>query len=1077
MQRPPDPEDEQQRLDSLQQLNILDSEPEERFDRLTRLARSFFDVPIALVSLVDSHRQWFKSRQGLDACETPREISFCGHAILSDDIFYIADTLKDSRFADNPLVTDAPHIRSYVGAPLKTAGGHRIGTLCIIDDKPRDFTQEQLAHLRDLADCVEGELQQQTIDDANRIIQEKETRLEAVVHTVVDGIMVVDISGRIQTVNPAAERLFDSTEQSMIDEEVGNFIPSLHIEKGKGSFKSKLDALIHDSEEKNLEFSARTRSGGLLYIEFAVNEMELNGNLLYTIIVRDITQRKKSEEDIHRYIDALERLHKITADIKLDTAGRLQAILETGREIFKLPLGIISRIIREQYKIKYVTGPEWAPPAETEFELGGTYCVHTLSAKRPTGFHHAGTSEIKDHPCYKSFGLESYIGVPIMVSGQLYGTLNYSAPEPRAEPFSETDFSLIQLFSRWIGSLIEQERINKELGKETVLRQAILDSANLSIISTDINGVIRSFNRAAEKMLGYSAKELVGKAKPDIFHDSEELEERARVLSWEQNKQIAAGMEVLLEKASKGEADEQQWSYVRKNGSQFQIMLSVTVLRNKNGRITGYLFIGSDITERLAVDKLKSEFISTVSHELRTPLTSIMGAIGVVLSKASEGMSEKARRLLTTARRNSEHLTLLINDILDLEKIESGKLEFEIDELDLVTFSNAAVEANQEYATQKGISLEFNTSLETARVMADSHRLMQVYNNFISNAVKFSPQGAKVVIKVEEKGNLYRVCVQDFGRGIPEEFRSRVFESFAQVDSSDSREKEGTGLGLSICRAIVERMNGRIDYTSRIGEGSQFFFELPKHHSLTILKKDPDADARILICEDNHDVANVLSEILSLEGYKSDQAHTAGHTLDLLKQNNYQLLLLDLNLPDMDGIELLRKIRSNKVYDDLKVVVISVRAEEGRKILNGDAINVVDWIQKPVDQERLSHVLEISLHDDEQHNVLHVEDDVDIIQVTRSLLADSINYTYATSLAKAREELKKNTPDLVLLDMTLPDGSGLDLLNEIRGTCPVIIFSAIEPEKDVAEKTDAILNKSRISNDELLVTIKQVLNG
>lgn len=172
MKKPITPVDEKSRLTSLRSLNILDTQAEERFDRLTRLARRMFGVPIALVSLVDENRQWFKSCIGLDVLETPRDISFCGHAILGEDIFLIPDTEKDERFADNPLVTDAPHIRFYAGCPLRHIDGNKLGTLCIIDSKPRNFTEEDLASLRDLAELAEHELaavQLATFDDLTKI--------------------------------------------------------------------------------------------------------------------------------------------------------------------------------------------------------------------------------------------------------------------------------------------------------------------------------------------------------------------------------------------------------------------------------------------------------------------------------------------------------------------------------------------------------------------------------------------------------------------------------------------------------------------------------------------------------------------------------------------------------------------------------------------------------------------------------------------------------------------------------------------------------------------------------------------
>ena len=223
---------------------------------------------------------------------------------------------------------------------------------------------------------------------------------------------------------------------------------------------------------------------------------------------------------------------------------------------------------------------------------------------------------------------------------------------------------------------------------------------------------------------------------------------------------------------------------------------------------------------------MKSEFVSTVSHELRTPLTSIRGALGLVLGKASVGISDKAKSLLETARRNSERLTLLINDILDLEKIESGHLSLQMQAVDLVKIAQQAVIANEGYAAQHQVSLVLNPSIKQARVMGDEHRLLQVFANLISNAVKFSYPQATVDISIQAQQNGFRVGVKDYGQGIPESFRPHIFSRFAQADSSDTRAKGGTGLGLSITKAIIDSHGGTLAYQSEQGIGTEFYFVL-----------------------------------------------------------------------------------------------------------------------------------------------------------------------------------------------------------------------------------------------------------
>lgn len=911
MRKPDFPADEQRRLQALRDLELLDTPAEERFDRLTRIAQSVFKTPIALVSLVDAERQWFKSRQGLDATETPRDISFCGHAILGDEVFYIPNAIEDPRFADNPLVAGAPDIRFYAGAPLASADGYKLGTLCVIDNKPHQHSAEELRLLRDLATCVEQEFRHLRVSRAAQTLGEHGTYLNAVLETVIDGIITIDELGRMQTVNPAAERIFGHSAAEMLGRNVNMLMPEPYA----GAHDAYLRSYLQSGQARVIgigrEVQGRRKDGSTFPMELAVSEMAEAGQRNFVGIVRDISERKQAAR-------------------KLEESSRL--------------------------------------------------------------------------------------------------------------------------------------------------RQAILDSANFSIISTDTEGVIQTFNKGAEQMLGYTEAELAGTETPALIHEPAEVIARAKALSEELEQDIKPGFEVFVAKARQGLADENEWTYVRKDGSRFPVLLSVTALRNQHGDITGFLGIGSDITDRKKVERMKSEFVSTVSHELRTPLTSIRGALGLVLGKLSEQLPAKALKLLETADRNSARLTLLINDILDLEKIESGRLEFEYKPLDLVALAKQALAANEGYAAQHGVTLRLTEHPDKASIWADEHRLMQVFANLLSNAVKYSPTGGQVEVSIRQHDGHYRVGVRDHGRGIPEAFRERVFQRFAQADSSDTREKGGTGLGLSITRAIVENHRGRIDYQSEEGVGTEFFFALPAWYEMTEADQSNPHRAQVLICEDNPDVAFVLAQLLEQEGLVSDIAATVDAARALLANKSYRVLLLDLSLPDGDGLAFIRELRDQEQTHDLPVIVVSGRAQEGRSAWSGDALAVVDWLQKPVDRERMARALRQALRNGNRPRILHVEDEHDIIQVTQALTEEVGEYRYATSLQEARRLLANEQFSLVILDMTLPDGSGLELLDEIKGRCEVMVFSGHETNQDLNRQVAAALTKSRTSNDHLLTTIKQIIN-
>ena len=568
---------------------------------------------------------------------------------------------------------------------------------------------------------------------------------------------------------------------------------------------------------------------------------------------------------------------------------------------------------------------------------------------------------------------------------------------------------------------------------------------------------------------------MVGKQSPAILHDPEEVEARARTLSTELGKTIDPGFETFVAKARLGVPDECEWTYINKNATRFPVLLSVTAMHDAQGKVSGFLGIASDISERKKIERMKSEFISTVSHELRTPLTSIRGALGLILGMASAGLSDQARLLLDTANRNSERLTLLINDILDLEKIESGRLEFNFKPLDLIALAEQALAAIEGYAHQHQVRLRIAESPAPAHVLGDEHRLLQVFANLLSNAIKYSPPKGEVEVSIAPRDINYRVSVRDRGRGIPQDFRGRIFQRFAQADSSDTREKGGTGLGLSITKAIVERHGGTVNYTSEEGAGSEFFFDLPVWQEAVMQPHAVDDRPLLLICEDNSDVAMILAKLLAGEGLVCDIAASAATAKLLLDKKTYRALLLDLSLPDMDGLTLINELRENKATRQLPIVVVSGRAEEGRATWKGDALAVVDWLQKPVDQARLTRAVRQALTRTARPHILHVEDDPDIIQITQALVEPVGEYTYAATLGAARALLATRNFDLVLLDLTLPDGSGMELLEVIHGRVPVVVFSGQEPDAALSQRVAAALTKSRTSNEELLATIHRVI--
>jgi PAS domain S-box-containing protein len=490
----------------------------------------------------------------------------------------------------------------------------------------------------------------------------------------------------------------------------------------------------------------------------------------------------------------------------------------------------------------------------------------------------------------------------------------------------------------------------------------------------------------------------------------------------------------------------------------------------------------TDVTERKEIERAKSEFVSTVSHELRTPLTSIKGSLGLIKSGVIGDLPGKLQSMLDIAYNNSDRLVLLINDILDMEKIEAGKMDFHMKPVEMQSLVDEAIEANRGYGDEHGVSFVRSGKSEQMLAMADKDRLMQVLANLMSNAAKFSPEGEKVVLSISRQAGDIRIEVEDKGPGIPEEFRTKIFEKFSQADSSDTRKIGGTGLGLSITRAIVEKHNGTLDFETETGKGSTFFISLPELteavHPKSVEYNLNNVGNRILICEDEADVATILEAMLKDAGFQTGISRTAAQAKLMLEEEHFDAMTLDLGLPDQDGISLMQDLRKNPKTQDLPVVVVSATANEGKQELNGDAIGVIDWIEKPVEPEVLVERLSKALRhlEDTLPHILHVEDDDSVLRIVATLVYEIGKVTAARTLKDARTLLESERFDLVLLDLMLPDGNGeslLPLLNKPdQPSVPVVVFSSRDISRETARSIEVALLKTRTSNEELLSVIK-----
>ncbi|HVK56006.1 MAG TPA: DAHL domain-containing protein [Burkholderiales bacterium] len=595
---------------------------------------------------------------------------------------------------------------------------------------------------------------------------------------------------------------------------------------------------------------------------------------------------------------------------------------------------------------------------------------------------------------------------------------------------------------------------------------AAMDEASpVGTFVTDANGLCVHVNPMFQAITGYSPEFVARMPWSTGIHP----DDRERVLKqWSDAMRDDGGFAA-------------ECRFLRDDASVIWLSYKAAAMRSE-GRLLGYAGTLEDISGRKNIERMKNEFIATVSHELRTPLTSIMGSLGLLAGGLGGALSAEGKALMDIAHKNSERLVRLITNILDIEKIESGSMHFDLRPLELQVLVEQAVAANHAYAAQFDASFVVTTRLPGVKALVDADRLIQVITNLMANAAKFSPRGGVVEIGLTWRDGLIRVSVADQGSGIPESFRDRIFRKFSQADSSDTRQKGGTGLGLSISKAIIETMNGAIGFAPREGGGTIFYFDLPEW-------REPAAPARarlamvrpsILVCEDDKDVNALLCMMLDHAGYDTAPAYNAASARSLLAEGKFVAMTLDIGLPDLDGREFLRELRATSSC--MPVVIVSANLRASLPDSNVDALDAVDWINKPIDKDRLINAIRrgTQIAPSGKSRVLHIEDDSDIRHVVASLCTEFADFESAGGFQEGAALLTDRNYDLIILDIELPDGSGWDLMPLIDKLAPrpqVLVFSGTELSPAESGRVAAALVKSHVSNPELLRVIQTLSGG
>ncbi len=572
---------------------------------------------------------------------------------------------------------------------------------------------------------------------------------------------------------------------------------------------------------------------------------------------------------------------------------------------------------------------------------------------------------------------------------------------------------------------------------ETALRasearlRAYFEHVPVGIVLVDREGLVVNVNPALSSITGYERDELLAGGLsvllgPDHLARIEEIR-------------------VLVRALFSGETPSFHFEqpFVTKDGRSICLEVTVSVMRDEQGEPLELVAVVQDVTSRKDAERLKDEFVSVTSHELRTPLTSIRGALGLLAGGVVGDLPVSAQRMLDVAVVSTDRLIRLTNDILDLERLTSGKLSLSLEACDAAGLVSRAVEEIRGAADE--VEVVVRAGSVDGRVWADPDRILQTLTNLVGNAIKFSPPSATVEVSATVEGDHVRFTVEDHGPGIPADQLETVFERFRQVDSSDSRTKGGTGLGLAICRTIVEQHGGRIWAESVLGAWTKLSFTLPVVADLE--EENPEdrlCEPGVLVCDDDAAIREVVKTMLEASGYRVWTAASGEEALAVAQARHPDVIVLDLLLPGIDGRETAHALKGQEETADIPVVVLSVLSAEEMAV-EGAASRV----EKPIEEDALLTALRHALGADHRQ-ALVVEDDPQLAEVLQMTLArHGLEVRHARTGREAMRLGRAIVPDLLVLDLALPDGDGYSVVEWMReqrwlSTVAVLVYSAFD---------------------------------
>ncbi len=932
MKTPPIPSNENERIAALKEYQILDTLPEQAYDDITKIASQICGTPIALVSLIDEDRQWFKSHHGLGVSETPKDLAYCAHAINEPNkIMEVSDAFKDERFHDNPLATGDPHVVFYAGAPLTDDEGHTLGTLCVIDHKEKHLNQDQKDALWALSRQVVALLQLRK-ENLKRTQIDKD--FNTLVENLGDGVFELDENGKCIYANNKMLQLLNRNLEEVIDTSIWDMIYSEDVSEMQAfygrQFKKK-------SEKCRYEYRLQPKDGDPIWVSQNTT-MEYEGDKMVKLrsISRDISETKAMEEQL-----ALKESH-------------YKLVSENSTDLIAL------------------------------HELDGTYKFVSPSSKEILGFtpeelvgrnpyesiHPDDVNRLRQGPHQDTLEGSSIRDVEYRLKrkdGSYVWMQSYTNPIQN----DQGEVIAFQTSSRNISyRKREEQKIQKHLEGLTLLNElASMPSSDKSILSEAIQKVTKhlgmdvgiigqinddkftiinhfSTNKKIESLTKYPIKETCVSVSYDrdepLLIDKEEKTQDIINHPCFPNESVNAYLSACIYKSGEkfGVIDllgfskkEEVFSSYNKEFLQLFANWIGSVLESQEEK---------ELLRRArkhaeAASEAKASFLSMMSHEIRTPLNGIIGTTHLLLAKSP---SEVQVPHLKVLEQSSNNLMSIVNDILDFGKIEEGKIQMDKSAFDLKELTSSIYNNYKTQGEEKGINVSYSYDESLSNFyIGDSVRISQILHNLLSNAVKFTHEG-QVLIKLE-KSNSHdnfdeiQFSIKDSGIGIPEEKQKGIFEVFIQADETTTRKFGGSGLGLAITKNLIELMNSEIQLESHEGFGSLFKFKLimPRAtedsvQSSSVNEHFQSLKANILLVEDNLFNRAIAKDFLESWGCNVLEAGNGKEALDVIQKNTIDLVLLDLQMPIMDGYETIEAIRSHqsKTIASLPVVALTAAA-------------------------------------------------------------------------------------------------------------------------------------------------------